>query len=64
MSVVTSVLAVFEKALLGRRTAPSRSALWARYSRTAVSCLSMVPLEVINATMPPVLTLSNVFAKK
>ena len=64
MSEVTSVLAFLAKALLGKRIAPNRSARCARYSRTARSFLSNVPLEVMKATMPPGCTLSRDFAKK
>ena len=52
------------KALLGSLTAPSSSALWDMYFLTAGFCLSSVPVEVINATMPPGRTLSRVLAKK
>ena len=53
MTVVTSVLVFFLKASLGRRIAPSRLALAETYSRSAVSVLSRVPLEVMNNTRPP-----------
>ena len=64
MSVVTSVPALALNAVLGRRIAPSSSARWAMYRRTEESCLSIVPLLVTKATMPPGRTLSSVLAKK
>ncbi|GFI29760.1 hypothetical protein IMSAGC013_01147 [Lachnospiraceae bacterium] len=64
MSLVTSVPALSLKALLGRRIAPSSSARSAMYFLTEEFALSSVPLLVMNATMPPGLTLSSVFAKK
>ena len=64
MSDVTSVPAAALKVSLGRRIAPSRSARCARYFRTLGLALSSVPLLVMNATIPPGLTLSSVLAKK
>ena len=64
MSEVTSVPAALLKVSFGKRMAPSRSARCAMYFRTAGFSLSMVPLEVINATIPPGRTLSKVLAKK
>ena len=52
------------KVLSGSLIAPSSSALWAIYFRTSGLALSIVPLEVMNATTPPVRTLSRAFAKK
>ena len=63
ISVVTSVPALL-KALSGSLTAPIRSALSAKYLLHLLSALSSVPLEVIKANIPPVLTLSIFLAKK
>ena len=60
ISVVTSVPAFSKKALLGNRIAPNKSALSDKYFLTLSFSLSNVPLLVINATIPPVFTLSNV----
>ncbi len=50
--------------LLGRRIAPSSSARCARYLRTDGFSLSIVPLLVMNAIIPPGCTLSMVSGKK
>ena len=64
ISEVTSVPAFLLKVLLGRRIAPKRSALWAKYFLTLVFSLSRVPFDVIKATTPPGRTLSKALAKK
>ena len=64
ISEVTSVPAFSLKAVFGSLIAPRSSALCARYFLTSGLFLSMVPLLVTNATTPPGLTLSKVFAKK
>ena len=64
ISLVTSVPAFARKVLSGSLIAPSSSALWAIYFRTSGLALSIVPFEVMNATTPPVRTLSRAFAKK
>ena len=64
MSATTCVPAFCKKALLGSLTAPSNSALCAMYFRTAEFFLSIVPLEVTKAMIPPGRTLSKVLAKK
>jgi len=64
MSEVTSVPALFLKVLFGNLIAPSKSALCAIYLRTSILSLSIVPLLVTNAIIPPGLTLSIVLAKK
>ena len=53
MSDVTSVPAMALNAVLGRRSAPMNSARLAMYFRTEESPLSIVPLVVIYAIMPP-----------
>ena len=64
ISDVTSVPAADLNVLFGSLIAPSNSALCAIYFRTAGFSLSIVPLDVIKAMIPPGLTLSKVFAKK
>ncbi|OPZ47941.1 MAG: hypothetical protein BWY95_01158 [Bacteroidetes bacterium ADurb.BinA104] len=64
ISVVTSVLAFPLKAVFGSLIAPIKSALSEICFLTPVSCLSMVPFDVINITNPPGRTLSNDLAKK
>ncbi|OPZ16311.1 MAG: hypothetical protein BWZ04_03158 [Firmicutes bacterium ADurb.BinA205] len=64
MSEVTSVPAFALKALFGSLIAPRSSALCARYFLNDGFALSSVPLDVTNATTPPALTLSRLFAKK
>ena len=64
MSLVTSVPAASLNVLLGRRMAPSRSARCAIYFRTPGFSLSIVPLLVTKAMIPPGRTLSSVRAKK
>ena len=64
ISAVTSVPAFFLKVSFGKRIAPTSSARCAMYFLTFEFCLSIVPLDVMNATIPPGLTLSIFFAKK
>ena len=64
ISETTSVPALALKALLGSRTAPSRSARWARYLRAELSLESIVKRLVTKATTPPGLTWSRALAKK
>ena len=64
ISDVTSVPALWRNVSLGRRTAPINSHRWAMYRRTLPDALSSVPLEVMNAMIPPVRTLSMVLPKK
>ncbi len=59
MSLVTSVPALARNVLSGKRMAPKSSALCAIYFRTSGLVLSMVPLEVIKATTPPLPMLSQ-----
>ena len=63
MSLVTCV-PVPVKAITGSLTAPTSSALCAMYFLTFSFALSRVPLLVMNAIIPPGLTLSMVLAKK
>ena len=64
MSDTTSVPALPLKVLFGKRIAPMRSARWAIYLRTEEFSLSIVPLLVTSAIMPPGLSLSRDLAKK
>ena len=64
ISLVTSVPASALNALFGSLTAPTSSARSARYFRTLLFFLSIVPFVVITATIPPGLTLSMDFATK
>ena len=64
MSAVTSVPALVLKAVFGKRIAPRSFALFAMYCLTDVSALSIVPLVVIAAMMPPGRILSKDFARK
>ena len=64
MSDVTSVPATPLKVSFGSLIAPKNSALAAMYRLTLSSFLSIVPLEVIKAIIPPLRTLSMDLAKK
>lgn len=64
ISATTPVPALARNALFGRRMAPRRSARCAMYLRTDGFFLSIVPEDVIKATIPPGRTLSSVLAKK
>ena len=64
ISDVTLVPAFFVNVLSGNLIAPNKSALCAIYFLTSIFSLSIVPLEVIKAIIPPGLTLSRVLAKK
>ena len=64
MSDVTSVPATPLKVSFGSLIAPKNSALAAMYRLTLSSFLSIVPLDVIKAIIPPLRTLSMDLAKK
>ena len=64
ISDVTLVPAFLVNVLSGNLIAPSKFALCAIYFLTSGFALSIVPLDVIKAIIPPGLTLSKVFAKK
>ena len=59
ISVTTSVPAMALNAVFGKRTIPTKSACLANSVRKLLSCLSIVPDEVITATIPPECTKSN-----
>ena len=64
MSDVTSVPATPLKVSFGSLIAPKNSALAVMYRLTLSSFLSIVPLDVIKAIIPPLRTLSMDLAKK
>ena len=64
ISEVTVVPALSLNTLLGSLIAPIKSALLATYFLTSSFFLSINPWDVINAIIPPGLTLSMAFAKK